>query len=319
MTQKLITVTLNTSIDLTVDVPTLVENSVVDADNTSIVAGGKGVNVARVLGILGEPVLVLGLAGKESAELFSTINSPLVHTDFVYVDGPSRQNITIVKTGTGSTTHIRTRGFEAQHSAFDKVADKLRENVSEQDIVILSGSLPPGMPKNAYGNLVVLCKEKGAFAVLDTSGAPFMSAISSKPFLVKPNLAELCSAFGANSTYDEATIMSQMLELANEGIPYVSVSLGPNGVLVLGPSKSSFVKANVALGTGYTNRKAVGSGDAMLAGFVFALKNNLGIHEMIRLGVACGAANVVGRLMNEGDLDRIKGLRDQVQVTDIRG
>lgn len=317
MQKKIITVTLNTSVDLTIYVPALTDNSVVDASDTAIVAGGKGINVARVLGILGEPVIALGLVGRESAELFSTIGSPLVHTEFVYLDGPSRQNITIVETGNGSTTHIRTKGFEALQNVVDEVTEELRDKVANNDIVILSGSLPPGVREHTYSNLVALCNEKGAFVILDTSGVPFLNAISSKPFLIKPNLAELLSIYGPSSKKSDTSVLNPMIELGEKGITLVSVSLGPKGVLMLDTSTRSFIKGSISLGSEYTYRKPVGSGDAMLAGFAFALKNGLGVHEMIRLGVACGAANTISRLMNTDDLYRIESLRVQVQIEDL--
>ena len=228
--------------------------------------------------------------------------------------------MTIVKTENGSTTHIRTKGFEVrQPGLINKISEKLRDNVARHDIVIFSGSLPPGIAETTYSDLIALCNQIGACVILDTSGVRFLNAISSKPFLVKPNLAELLSTFGPNSLKDdEASIMNQMSELARKGITFVAVSLGSKGVLVLDAITSSFIRGNVSLGTEYAFWKAVGSGDAMLAGFAFALKNRSGVHEMVRLGVACGAANTVSRLMDTNDLDRIKSFQDQARIEIVR-
>jgi 1-phosphofructokinase len=226
----------------------------------------------------------------------------------------TRQNTTIIQKRNGAFTHIRTAGFKVDNDTINEIKKKLREHIKRQDIIIFSGSLPPGAIDDVYLDLVELSKESGAFVVLDTSGAPLVNALTSKPDMIKPNLSEFQSTFGLPSDNNERIVIDQMFNLLKSGISHIAVTLGYGGVLVLTEKEPVILKGSIALGEEYVSRKAVGSGDAMLAGFIYSIKNDFNNEEMIRLGVACGAANVLPHPPGQIEYDHIQQLKKRVQI-----
>ncbi len=318
MPRKIITVTLNTSIDAVIEVPSLPDNAVVNAESYRTIPAGKGINVARVLSALGESVLVLGIVGKISRDSFAAVESKNIRTDFVYAEGSTRQNTTILQKSTRATTHIRTKGFTVTDPLVERMGKKLEKHVGKNDIVVFSGSLPPGMEVDVYRNYIDFCRARGSTVIVDTTGVPLLSAIGSIPHFIKPNLAELQSTFGLETDAGEMEILDQMLELVRCGIEYVAVSLGPNGVLLLKEGEAIALKGILDLGVEYNHRKAVGSGDSMLAGFIYAMRRNLNSEEMLRWGVACGAANVMATLPGDIDLHTVLRLIKLVQLKKLQ-
>jgi 1-phosphofructokinase family hexose kinase len=317
MNQKIITVTLNTAIDVTIDIPLFTQNSVIDAESCSILPAGKGINTSRVLATLGEPSLILGLIGEQSKEIYSSIESPLLQTDFVYVYGSTRQNTTIRQKSNGSLTHIRTSSFIIDENIIEKFTNKLLERLDPDDIVVFSGSLPKGVNENTYYDLLKLCKERKAFAIIDTSGKPLINAVKAEPDMIKPNLSELQSAYNLPEDVDEKSISDQMLKIVKEGISYIAVTLGSKGVLFLSNQGQVVYKGSILLDEKFIGQKPVGSGDAMLAGFIYGIKHNLKTEEIIRWGVACGAANVLPHPPGQIQYDHIQSLIKKVNINKL--
>lgn len=317
MPRKIITVTLNTSIDAVIEVPSLSDNAVINAESYRTIPAGKGINVARVLSALGEPVLVLGIVGADSKEFFTAVESANVRSDFAYAPGATRQNTTILQKSTHATTHIRTKGFRVDAAVIVKMGRKLSRHVAKNDIVVFSGSLPAGAEVDAFRSYIDLCKEKGAVVVVDTTGIPLLSAIGAIPHFIKPNLSELQTTFGLDTDGGEKEIIDQMKELVACGIGHVAVSLGPHGVLLMKQGVPTAWKGSLDLGNEYNHRKAVGSGDSMLAGFIYAMKRGFDCEEMVRWGVVCGAANVMATLPGDINLQTVQRLLKLVQLKQL--
>ncbi len=222
MTAKIITVTLNTAVDYAVTVPHFIPNTVLDAESAVATAGGKGINVARALAALGENVLATGFIGVKSEEIFSTVASPLIKTEFFKVAGASRQNITIQETTNAVTTHIRTQGFTLDQRALHTFMRKFDRMISRDDIIVFSGSLPPGVPDNYYYDLIRFCKSRNAYPVLDTSGAALHCAVEAGPELVKSNMVEFTGCFGLPQTAEDGAVLVKMQELVRRGIRYTA-------------------------------------------------------------------------------------------------
>jgi 1-phosphofructokinase family hexose kinase len=314
MPRKIITVTLNSSIDVIVDLPCFIENSVLDADSYTSIAAGKGINVARALSALGERVLALGIVGKDSKQIFSTLPSRRIQTDFVCTEGASRRNITIIQKESGAITHIHSNGYGVDGAVLSRVRRKLQSSVDKNDIVVFCGSLPKGMNDNMYAEYIELCTAKGACTILDTADAPLRNAVAAAPRMIKCNKQEFQTTFGLPPQCDDYAIVHHMKKLVQCGILYVAVTLGSGGVLVLKENDENAMKAYLGLGNDYAGRKVVGSGDALLAGFAYGIKKKLDTTEMIRWGVACGAANMFSKIPGDIDMQQIKQLMKQVRL-----
>jgi 1-phosphofructokinase family hexose kinase len=314
MPRKIITVTLNSAIDVIVDIPRFMENSVLDADSSITIAAGKGINVARSLSALGEQVLAMGIVGKESRKLFSTVASRRIRTVFITADGASRRNITIIQDERRAITHIRSKGYTADRAVLSRIRRALRSSVDKNDIVVFCGSLPQGMHDGTYIEYINLCRKLGAWSILDTAEIPLLKAVAAVPQMIKCNKQEFQNTFGLQSQCDDAAIIQQMKKLTDTGISCVVVTLGPDGVLALSENDVSALKASVILGSEYTGRKAVGSGDALLAGLVYGMKKKMDTRDMIRWGVACGAANMFTKIPGDIAMRQVKMLLMKVRI-----
>lgn len=317
MPRKIITVTLNSSIDVIIEVPFLIDDSVVDADSCINIAAGKGINVARALAALGEHVLALGIVGRESKHVFSKAASGRIGTDFVYTEGTSRRNFTLIQKESGVVTHIRSKGFMVNNTILSRVKRKLKNSIEKKDIVVFCGSLPPGADDGTYRDFIEMCTSRGALVVLDTSGTPLLNALAAKPYMIKPNREELLETFNLGHDVLQGEIIRRMHAIAGEGSSYVAVSLGVHGVLVVKKNEEAAVKGSLDLGPEYARRESVGSGDAMLAGFVYGMKRKFPFMEMIRWGVACGAANMLTKIPGDIKADDVYSLFPKVQIETI--
>ena len=312
MPRNIIAVTLNSSVDVIIDLPRFVGNSVLDADSYMDIAAGKGINVARALAALGEHPLAVGIVGKESKPIFSMVASRNIHTDFVYADGPSRRNTTIIQKKSGAITHIRSEGYTVNNSILSRVKRKLQTSIRKNDIVVFCGSLPKGTNADLYAECIELCNAKKASAILDTAGTPLRNAVAANPRMVKCNRQEFQTTFGLPPQCDDGALIHQMKKLIRSGISSVAVTLGPGGVIVLDKNEERIVKAHIDLGAEYTGRKVVGSGDALLAGFIVGMKKNFLCGETVRWGIACGAANMFSKIPGDIDKQQVKRLLKMV-------
>ncbi len=318
MFRKIITVTLNTSIDVIIEVPQFTDNAVLDAESYTRIAAGKGINVAHALAALGEKVLAMGIVGKKSKKDFASVASRRIQTSFVYTEGSTRRNTTVIQKQNGATTHIRSKGYQVNDAIISRIRQKLKSAVDKNDIVVFCGSLPPGAKGGVYGDFTELCVAKGAFTVLDTSGIPLLEAIAANPQMIKLNRAEFQTTFGVSSCDDEQVMLNRMNVLVNNGISYVSVTLGSDGVIVIKENENAAMKVSIDLGPEYANRKVVGSGDASLAGFVYGIKKKLPYNEMVRWGVACGAANVLSKIPGYINIKDVERLMKRVRLEYIQ-
>ena len=181
-------------------------------------------------------------------------------------------------------------------------------------IVVISGSLPPGLPKDEFATLVEIAHQRGARVFLDTSGEPLKLGLQQRPDFAKPNQEEAEWLIGR--TIDGiASATSALEDFVKSGPRSAAISLGASGLIWRGSSSSeTFVAVPPKLET----KSAVGSGDATIAGFAFAAAHHLEPTDALRLAVACGAANVLADLPGRVRLHDVERLRDQVQVQALR-
>lgn len=288
---KIFTVTAHTAIDFYIEVDGLAKRRNMLAKSSSDYACGKGINVARALAALNIPCTCLGFVGRQSLASFLAIESPLLHTAFTVVTGKTRTNITLYDRATSNETHIRTAGFSVSDAACQDLLDNLAGQLQAGDLVILCGSLPPGAAKEFHAALIGLCHHRSATAFLDSSGDSLAAGIQARPWLIKPNQQELEELTG-QTLRDTRAVAAAARSIVDQGIAWVYVSRGADGLVVVGEQIALTARSNKIPKAVISH---IGCGDALLAGLAAAFIAGQDLPETIKSGIACGTANLYSR------------------------
>jgi len=282
---RIATVTLSPALDLTIRLPELERGEVNRTGPAELRPAGKGVNVAVMLAVLGEGSTAAGLLGEADIPAFDAFLRPFgIATAFEPLPGRCRINVKLVETVAGQVTDINPAGAQASRTALDALARRL--DALAPEIVVLAGSLPPGLPVEAWAILLRALAADGRKLLLDSSGPAFEAAVAAGPALVKPNRSELAGLLG-RALPDRAALVAGTRELAAQGVERVVVSAGGDGALFVLPDATLWARPpKVALTT------TVGAGDAMVAGLTAALARGLDAEATARLATGCAAAAV---------------------------
>jgi 1-phosphofructokinase family hexose kinase len=237
----------------------------------------------------------------------------LLQVDLTAVPGKTRTNITLFDSADQKETHIRTTGFTVTGEDCQMLIEKIDVSAEAGDIVILSGSLPPGAPMNLYQTLIELCHNKAVMAFLDASGTALLSGIKARPYLIKPNQQELEVIIG-RTLPDEHSIVDAARAIIDQGVHWVYVSRGDKGVIAV--SEKLALTANINQVPGKIVSK-IGCGDAMVAGLAVATLGGLELNGTLKLGVACGTANLLSREPGRFDKNALSEIADQVVISKL--
>lgn len=274
------TVTCNPALDLAVRLDGLQIGGLNRTAGATLVAGGKGVNVSRVLGELGERNVALGfVAGGNGVMLESALQQMGVETAFIRLpEGQTRINVKLY----GETeTELNAPGPVVRRQQIEGLLSEL-SRLKDDTLLCLCGSLPPGMGADSYARM--LAAVTGVRTVVDTSGEALLCALSERPWLVKPNRDELAALVGRGlPTLDDVIEAAEWLR--GKGAQNVLVSLGKDGALLCAEGKRLYQPApdGKVIGT-------VGAGDSLVAGFAAGWQRHADMAQALRLGVACGSA-----------------------------
>jgi 1-phosphofructokinase len=296
----IITVTLNPSLDRTIELDRLAQGCVQRVTAARLDPGGKGVNVARALLANGVPTrAVVPVAGVEGDQLVGLLEHEGVDVAVVPVLGHTRSNITIAEAD-GTVTKLNEPGASLCADDLEALAKKVLAAASPDSWVVLCGSLPPGLRAEAYATLTLRFVEAGLRVAVDTSGPAFRAAVAAGPELVKPNAEELAEAVG-RPLRSRSAIVAAARELQDLGAQTVLVSLGAAGAIL--------VDEDVVVGESPVDqpRSAVGAGDAFLAGFLAGQYHGTSRREAFAEALAWGAAAVRlpgTRMPGPTDIDR---------------
>jgi 1-phosphofructokinase len=294
------TVTLNPSIDYIVEVEDLRLGDLNRMKRDLKLPGGKGINVSRVLNQLEVQNKAIGfLGGFTGRYIEEWLRKESISSDFVFVSDDTRINI---KLKHGEETEINGAGPAIRDTEADALLQKLAA-LNVDDVVILSGSVPPSLGADFYDRLISVCKQSGAEFVIDTTGSALKKALPHQPLLVKPNHHELAELFGV-TIQTKAEIITYGRKLLEAGAKHVLVSMAGEGALFI--TEQGVYHANAPKGT---VKNSVGAGDSMIAGFVGTLTLNGDLMEAFRAGVASGSATAFSDdLTNRGFIEQLRPL-----------
>ncbi len=281
------TVSVNPAIDLFLDVPEIVFDEVLRATAVRRVWAGKGFNVSRALQRLGGESTALGFVGGYAGmAIRAGLEAEGIATDFVTVEEETRTNVMIVDLKAGRHIKVNQTGAPVSAAAQEELRTRVRRHLKPGDLWVLTGSLAPGLSTDFYAELIELLHAGGAWAALDTSGAALRAGCAARPELVKPNAAEAYDLTGERVTSMEDACRA-VAAFHAAGAQRVALSMGAQGLLYSdGEILVHAAPPQVRV------RTAVGAGDALLGGMVWALAQGMPAIEVARWGAATGAVYV---------------------------
>lgn len=303
------TVTLNTSIDKAYYMEKGIENGTVMRVRSVInTAGGKGLNVARVAKLCGEEVLASGLVGGYNGQyLEHLLDRDGIPCDFEHIGGETRSCINILDPAFGSTEYLEP-GCAVTKEEEAVFLRRFPEVIRQSSVVTISGSIPGGMSEDIYGHLIRLAKEAGKQVILDTSGRSLELGLAACPTLVKPNRDEMELLFHTKIAHMDDVIKNAK-KIRTMGIPYVVVSLGGDGALMLCGDKILH-----GIPPKITPVNTVGCGDSMVGALAAAFHRNYGEERALKFAVAVASANALSPSTGNFDPKACKELLDAVEV-----
>ena len=303
------TLTLNPAVDKAVTIERFAVDKVNRIATVRLDAGGKGINVARVLSRLGAPALAVApVAGGAGRFLDNRLTDEGIPHAFVEVTGETRTNLKVVDPVMGTHTDINEPGPALTGADLGRLADLVFSGLGPDDWVVFSGSVPAGVPKDLYATWIEEARVRGARTVLDADGELFARGLEGKPDLVKPNRAELEAWAGQKLDTDEA-LLDAADRLRAAGVGTVAISLGSSGAWLVGEGGAWF-----APGLKVDAKSTVGAGDAFLAALTWSFTEGLTPSECLAMAVATATASVVKPGTGAGDSADIDAFLARVAV-----
>ena len=288
---KIVTITFSPCIDKSTSVASLVPEKKLGCLSPTLEPGGGGVNVARAIHKLGGEAVAIfpsgGYTGKHFNHLLEQEGVPSIIIEAV---NETRENIIVRDRSTNEQYRFGMPGAAITAEEFDNCLHAL-ESINDVAFIVVSGSLPPGVPVDIFGKLSKIAKAKKAKLVVDVSGEALRNALREPVYLLKPNLSELRSLAGLKhlEAEDAANVARSLVQKSRCDI--IVVSLGAEGAILATAYETYRVTAPPV-----NLKSTVGAGDSMVAGIVLALSEGMKLEQALQYGVACGTAAT----MNEG-------------------
>jgi len=303
------TITLNPAFDREMTVPEISFDCVMRAQAVMTDFGGKGFNVSRALLALGVETTALGfIGGSVGDQMVAGLTRLGIPTDFVRVQGETRINISVVDAGHSHYIKVNEPGPYVTNREAAGLLEKIHHLVKSNDWWVLSGSTPPGIQPAFIRQVIHTIQERGAVAVLDMDGMCLKEGCAANPFLVKPNAEEASRLTGRQIDSLQGAI-DVLEKLHDSGASRVVISLGKSGAVY-----SDGIQSWWAIPPQIVERNPIGAGDAMLAGLVLALLRKYDGADVLRWGVACGAAAASLDGTAVGSRKMVESLLASVQV-----
>ena len=306
------TITLNPAVDRELTVPEIIYDEVLRATEARIDFGGKGFNVSRILIGLGTLNKAVGFLGGRSGELLQDgLQSLGIATDFVWVPGETRTNVSIVTQSNDRYIKVNEKGPQIDAARQAELLQKIDQLAKPGDWWVIAGSLPPGISADYYAKIVHVLNAKHSQVLLDTSDEALRFGLQEKPYLVKPNALEahVLTGLPVDTPQQIKTVAAAVRQL---GAQNVVISMGKQGAL-LQTDQGTWLTHSPKI----KEMNPIGAGDSMVGGLVYALSQGYSVKESLGWGVASGAATASLPGTQVGTLPLIESLLPKVVFEEI--
>ena len=310
----IVTVTPNPMLDKTLWVSTFAPGVVHRALRLETLVGGKGVNVARALTFLGEDVVASGFVGGHVGEaICAALEREGLQHDFVTITSNTREGFTIIDSRSGQRTAVFEPGHELNEREVDGLIDKVRTLLPRCRALALCGSMPcPGFD-NLFGRLIAMARAQSVPVMLDSYGEPLRLGLDASPNFLKPNRDEALQTFrlDARNTNERRALLER---LAGSGATHVLVTDGEHPTAVFAAGEF-FLAQPPAIRV----VSSLGSGDAVVAAFLYGHLHGLPTPDLLRFALAAGAVNARESLPGYANLEQIKSMAAQIELQPMPG
>ncbi|ETT74448.1 tagatose-6-phosphate kinase [Bacillus mycoides] len=309
----ILAVTMNPSVDISYPIQDFKLDDVNRVENVRKTAGGKGVNVARVVKQMGEDVLATGVIGGTIGDyIIQELTKSDIRNHFYKINQESRNCIAILHEG--KQTEILESGPSLSVEEGDAFLEKYRELLSEVSIVTISGSLPKGLESGFYRQMVEIGREKGIHVIVDTSGEPLRQVLNHnvKPFAIKPNISELFQLFGMEVEESTSSLKQLLNNKLFHGIEWIVVSMGAAGSFL--KHGADYYRVTIPA---IEVMNPVGSGDATVAGLAVALKRKQAVSDILKTAMTTGMLNTMEEVTGYIDPEKFDQFFEMVEVIKI--
>jgi 1-phosphofructokinase family hexose kinase len=275
-------------------------------------AAGKSVNVAKVLKALGgSPVATGFLGGDRGRTLESLLTSREIPSEFVNVQAPTRQCITVIDQATGAITELVEESRAVDPADYEKLLVIVQRRVASCQAIVMSGTIALGGPADLYFRCACLAHEAGALSIADASGPALVEVLKASPDVVKPNRVELAATVG-RPLMDTGAVKAAILELRERGAQRVVVTAGADPTLAFDGAHFFQVTAPTVPVV-----NPIGSGDAFTAALVWQLVRGTRFDEACRWASAAGAANAITQMAGEVNFPDVERLLREVLIQEV--
>ena len=282
------TITINPSLDQHITVDGLVIDGTNRWSRLHRYAGGKGIDVSRAIHEMGGRTIAYGfIGGPVGRAVEILLDEEEVPFSFTPIERETRTNFIITDSKTWRQTRIDAPGPHVSKSEFERFQKKMRRIRPSPDLIVMGGSLPPGIPGNVYYSIIMEAKTFGVRTILDSESQWLVEGIKAKPYLVKPNVREAEGLLGRElATEDD--IIKAALDIVDMGVEIAIISRGKEGIIAA--TDKEVLKA---VPPEVKVKSAVGAGDCTIAGLALKLANEESLSKACRLAVALGTAAVL--------------------------
>ncbi len=308
----IITLTLNPAVDKTAVIDPLVVGGLNRVKSFTVDAGGKGINVSKIISMLGANSVATGFIGEENADIFKKALSNLnCKFDFIKVDGSTRTNLKLYDEING-ITEVNEPGIVVTSREEERlIHENLLPYACREAIFVLAGSMHKNADINFYADLTRQLKQIGARVFIDADNEAFALSLKAKPDFIKPNKDELLRYFKKEDA-SEQELIEMCKSLTKQGIATVVLSMGGEGALFITEKEAYSAKA-----VDVKVLSTVGAGDSMVGAFAYATMKNMCLADAATLAMACSAGAVTTKGTTPPTLELVNNLKEQVVLNKI--
>lgn len=309
----ILTLTLNPSVDISYPLEQFYLDTVNRVTKTSKTAGGKGLNVTRVLSEFGEEVLASGFLGGALGQFIEEqLTEGQIDQSFFKIKGETRNCIAILHEG--QQTEILEQGPTIDKKEAEDYKTHLLKLFKRANVIAMSGSLPKGLNTNYYADIVKLANEQGLPTILDSYGQSLKEVLLSedKPTVIKPNIDELSQLLNYQVKENIEDLKEAVSKPIFNGIEWIIVSLGSKGAFA--KHHQTFYKVNIPK---IEVVNPVGSGDSTVAGIASGLVHQQSDKDLLKKVNAFGMLNAMEHQTGHINVDKFNEIFKQIEVIEV--